>query len=70
LYSGPDGLDAIRTLIAAAPRGLRPGGWLVLEIGADQGAAVERLLDEQGYDEVAIRPDLAGRDRVAVARRR
>jgi release factor glutamine methyltransferase len=70
LYSGPDGLDAIRTLIAAAPRWLRPGGWLVLEIGADQGAAVERLLDEQGYDEVAIRPDLAGRDRVAVARRR
>ena len=46
---------------------LRPGGWLVLEIGADQGDAVERLLVGRGYTDVAIRPDLAGRDRVAVA---
>ena len=38
LFAGPDGLDAIRTLVAEAPARLRPGGWLVLEIGADQGA--------------------------------
>jgi methylase of polypeptide subunit release factors len=41
----------------------------VLEIGADQGPAVERLLVAAGYVDVEIRPDLAGRDRVAVARR-
>jgi release factor glutamine methyltransferase len=66
LFAGPDGLDAIRHLVAAAPGRVRSGGWLVLEIGADQGPAVERLLVDAGYGEVAIRPDLAGRDRVAV----
>ena len=40
----------------------------MLEIGADQGAAVSELLVDGGYLEVEIRPDLAGRDRVAVAR--
>ena len=55
-------------LVAAAPGRVRPGGWLVLEIGADQGRAVERLLLERGYGDVAIRPDLTGRDRVAVGR--
>jgi release factor glutamine methyltransferase len=68
LFAGPDGLDAIRLLVAGAPERLRPGGWLVLEIGADQGPAVEQLLRETGYTEVSIRPDLAGRDRVAVGR--
>jgi release factor glutamine methyltransferase len=70
LFAGPDGLDAIRVLVAEAPRWLRPGGWLVLEIGADQGPAVEALLTAASYEDVDIRPDLAGRDRVAVARRR
>ena len=40
LFAGADGLDAIRHLVDAAPRWVRPGGWLVLEIGADQGDAV------------------------------
>ena len=48
LFAGPDGLDDIRAIVAAAPRHVRPGGWLVLEIGADQGAAVERLLVDGG----------------------
>ena len=68
LFAGADGLDAIRTIVAAAPRWVRPGGWLVLEIGADQGAAVAELLAAGDYADVEIRPDLAGRDRVAVAR--
>ena len=68
LFAGPDGLRAIRTIIAAAPRHVRSGGWLVLEIGADQGPAVEHLLRAGGYVDVVIRPDLAGRDRVAVGR--
>jgi release factor glutamine methyltransferase len=68
LFAGPDGLREIRTVVAAAPRHLRPGGWLVLEIGADQGPDVERLLLDADYADVSIRPDLAGRDRVAVGR--
>jgi release factor glutamine methyltransferase len=68
LFAGPDGLDAIRLLVADAPGRMRPGGWLVLEIGADQGPAVEELLTATGYCDVSIRPDLAGRDRVAVGR--
>lgn len=69
LFAGPDGLDDIREIAATAPVTLRPGGWLVLEIGADQGDAVAGLLRQAGYRDVDVRPDLAGRDRVAVARR-
>jgi release factor glutamine methyltransferase len=68
LFAGADGLDDIRHLVGAAPTRVRPGGWLVLEIGADQGAAVEALLTAGGYVDVAIRPDLTGRDRIAVGR--
>ncbi len=68
LFAGPDGLAHIRHLVEAAPGWVRPGGWLVLEIGADQGASVKRLLLDHDYRAVTIRPDLAGRDRVAVAR--
>jgi release factor glutamine methyltransferase len=69
LFAGADGLDDIRALVAGAGDVLRPGGWLVLEIGADQGDVVAGLLRAGGWVEVEIRPDLAGRDRVAVARR-
>ncbi|MDX2379773.1 MAG: peptide chain release factor N(5)-glutamine methyltransferase [Acidimicrobiia bacterium] len=69
LYSGADGLDAIREIVAGAPERLRPGGVLVLEIGADQGDAVRQLLAAAGFVELEIRTDLAGLDRVAVAER-
>ena len=69
LFAGADGLDAIRVLVAGAPDHLVEDGWLVLEIGADQGGAVRSLLDDAGYRDVTVEPDLAGRDRVAVARR-
>ena len=68
LAAGPDGLDAYRAIIPAAPAHLLPGGWLVLEIGWDQGDAVRALLEEAGFTEAAIRPDYGGRDRVAEAR--
>ena len=70
LFGGADGLDAIRHLVTEAPRWLQRGGWLVLEIGAGQGERVNGLLDDAGFDEVAIVSDLGGHDRVAVARRR
>jgi len=69
LFAGVDGLDDIRVLAAGAPDRLRPGGALVLEIGADQGRAVDDALRRAGFVDVEIRKDLSDRDRVAVARR-
>jgi release factor glutamine methyltransferase len=69
LFSGPDGLDAIRHLIDAARRWLRPGGWLVIEIGSGHGDRVTGLLRAAGYDDVEIISDLSGHDRVAVGHR-
>ncbi|NND75489.1 MAG: peptide chain release factor N(5)-glutamine methyltransferase [Ilumatobacter sp.] len=69
LLGGADGLDDIRVIVAGASDHLRPDGALVIEIGADQGAAVRRLLTDADYGDIEIRPDLAGRDRIAVARR-
>jgi release factor glutamine methyltransferase len=68
LFAGADGLDDIRVLAAGAPDRLRPRGALVLEIGADQGGAVSRILTEAGFADVEIRRDHSDRDRVAVAR--
>lgn len=69
LFAGPDGLDDIRHLVAGAPAHLVPGGWLIMEIGADQGPAVRALFESAGYREVEIRRDLAGHDRIALGRR-
>ncbi len=69
LLSGADGLDDVRHLVAGAPEHLAPGGWLVLEIGSDQGDRVAGLLGDTGYDDIEIRPDLAGHDRIALGRR-
>ncbi len=65
LLSGADGLDDIREIVAGAPGRLRSGGAIVVEIGADQGAAVREVLSAGGFHTVSIRQDLAGRDRVA-----
>ncbi len=70
LFGGHDGLDALRTIAAAAPGWLAPGAVIVLEIGDGQGPAVEELLRDGGFLDVEVLPDLAGRDRVVVARRR
>ncbi len=67
LFAGPDGLDDIRHLVSAAPDHLVEGGWLVLEIGADQGDQTRALLEQAGFTAVEIRRDLAGHDRIAVA---
>jgi release factor glutamine methyltransferase len=61
------GTDLHRRLAEAAPRWLRPGGWLVLEIGASQGGEVAALLARR-FDLVEVLPDLAGRDRVVRGR--
>jgi release factor glutamine methyltransferase len=63
------GTDVHRRLAGEAPVWLRPGGWLVMEIGAVQGAEVARLLADR-FDDVEVLPDLAGRDRVVRGRAR
>lgn len=68
LTSGADGLVDLRRLIAEAPAYLLPGGWLLLEHGHDQGAAVRALFAAQGYAEIATRRDFGGNERVTGAR--
>lgn len=69
LDGGADGLDGYRRIVVEALAALKPGGLLALEIGWDQGESVPALVAAAGYEEVAVLPDLAGRDRVVVARR-
>jgi release factor glutamine methyltransferase len=64
LAAGPDGLAALATIVAGAPAHLVPGGRLLLEHGAAQGAAVRALLAGTGFSHVASHRDLAGHERV------
>jgi release factor glutamine methyltransferase len=66
LLAGIDGLDAIREILQRAPGHLSRGGWLVLEIGADQGSAVRKLYEDSAFTGIEIRQDLAGHDRIAL----
>ncbi len=68
LVSGPRGLDMLETLAREAPARLVPGGWLMLEHGADQGAAVRALLRRGGFASVETRRDLAGQERMTLGR--
>ncbi|MDZ7662042.1 peptide chain release factor N(5)-glutamine methyltransferase [Thiohalophilus sp.] len=69
LAAGADGLAAIRLIISQSWSHLMPGGWLLLEHGYDQGEAVQALLREAGYREVADFIDYGGNPRVAVGQR-
>jgi len=66
LISGADGLDALRAIVAAAPAFLAPGGALLVEHGADQGAATRELLASAGFSGVGTATDGAGRPRVGM----
>jgi release factor glutamine methyltransferase len=66
LASGVDGLDDIRMIIKQAPQYLNQGGWLMLEHGYDQAAAVASLLSERGFTQVSHVLDLAGIQRVTL----
>ncbi|HJU99058.1 MAG TPA: peptide chain release factor N(5)-glutamine methyltransferase [Burkholderiaceae bacterium] len=63
-----DGLSALRTIVAGAARHLAPQGWLLMEHGYDQSAAVQQLLSTQGYTAVQSWADLAGIARVTGGR--
>ena len=64
LDGGVDGLDFYRRIVAGSPSYLTGGGRLYLEIGWDQGDAVQELLLRQGFREVNVVQDYAGLDRV------
>ncbi|MDH4392497.1 MAG: peptide chain release factor N(5)-glutamine methyltransferase [Aquabacterium sp.] len=63
LTPGGDGLGALRQIVAGAPAHMQPGGWLLLEHGWDQAAAVAQLLAAAGFSDIAHRADLAGHPR-------
>jgi release factor glutamine methyltransferase len=63
LTPGDDALACLRLIVRAAGQHLRPGGWLLLEHGADQGAAVRHELVLAGYRYVRSHRDLASHER-------
>ncbi len=67
LFAGETGLDIYARIVADAPRVLKPGGWLVMELGFGTLDAVTWLLS--GWADVQAEPDLAGIPRVIAARR-
>lgn len=66
LVAGEDGLDDIRLIIQHAPAHLQTGGWLLLEHGFDQAAAVRELLAAQGFTHTHSRRDLGGHERISL----
>ncbi len=67
LTAGAEGLDAIRALVRDGRSHLNPGGWLLLEHGFNQAAAVGELLRHSGYHSIQCYPDLAGHHRITAA---
>jgi release factor glutamine methyltransferase len=67
VFGGSKGLDIYRRLVPQAREALRPCGWLVMEIGYTQQAAIAELL--QSWAETAFRADLQGIPRVAIAQK-
>ena len=69
LFGGPDGLNFIRILITGSRRILEAGGYLIFEIGYGQAEKTVSLLEKSGFKLEKVIKDLAGIDRVVVARK-
>lgn len=69
LYGGEDGLKFYRRITELAFEALLDEGWLLFEIGAEQGRQVEDLLKEGGFRHVEIVKDLSGLDRVVLGQK-
>jgi release factor glutamine methyltransferase len=70
VFCGIDGMDVYRKLVPQARKTLRPGGWLVMEIGYSSEEKVKNLLAaDGGWTKVGITPDLQGIPRVVAARK-
>ncbi|OLS65029.1 peptide chain release factor N(5)-glutamine methyltransferase [Pseudomonas putida] len=68
LVAGADGLDDLRQIIADAPAHLVEAGWLLLEHGYDQAAAVRELLARHGFEQIESRLDLNAHERITLGR--
>ncbi len=68
LFGGADGLDIIKLLIANAPRFLKSGGFLLIEIGFGQAASVKGLFGSSFWKDIVFLPDLQGIPRIVRAR--
>lgn len=66
LVGGVDGLDALREIIFSSPWYLTRPGWLFLEHGADQGAAVRKAMQDKGFSDIVTHPDLSDQERVTL----
>ena len=69
LSPGPDGLSMIRRLLQDGPAFLKTNGHMLMEIGFDQGEAVESLVNTEAWNLLDIKPDLQGIPRIVVLRR-
>src|SRR5208283_2767298 len=69
VFAGENGLDVIRPLTKQAHEALKPGGWLMLEIGYSMRDAVVNLLSPTMWDDIRVVPDLQGIPRVVVAKK-
>lgn len=69
LVPGATGTEDLEVVLAGAAGWLRPGGWVVCEIGERQGEVVASIATAAGLVDVEVRPDLARRDRMVLARR-
>lgn len=69
LFSGTDGLDLIRRFIPEAFHRLKPGGWMVLEIGHNQASHVAEILQTSAFTAIEVKSDLSGIARFPFARR-
>lgn len=69
LWAGEDGLDFYRRIAVEAPTYLNKHGYLLLEIGYDQGESVPALLQQSGFDIEEVKKDYASIDRIVIARK-
>lgn len=69
LSGGEDGLEFYRKIVPEALEHLQAGGWLLTEIGYDQGNAVRSMFDDARYIETKVIRDLGGNDRVVLGRK-
>lgn len=67
LYSGPDGLDAIRALSRHGIRAVKPGGSIVVEHESGQGQRIRDIFSQDGWQSVLTHDDLTGRERFTTA---
>lgn len=69
LDGGRDGLDFYRKIVVSSLEYLKSGGWLLFEIGQEQGTDVMKMMRDAGMEEIEVVQDLAGLDRVVIGRK-